>query len=604
MSPSRMPRMVEQTHVCVYEGRRWLGCNVEYSVSAASGPRLIYTERNFGELEFIENPLQLLLLPSAGEHSRNLGDVQGLLQRLSENNTTSTVQLLRVREKYKALREVHRQYQQRQPLRVARVLTKEIAAEFSNRLGAYKQQRQNLVDQMRVEGGPRPSTVQDLRALSASFEVYIQTTLGTNSILFERLLQLHLSLLLAHACADEGAGRADGQPAARGSLLFGSCSLLDPWGPPPRSSPRSLADTILLWLWDLVFGLTAHRAAQNSSFPIGDAATLRLSAAADHVARKSGAARAAAISATAVGQRRRAYILPFARLLGARSRRWSTQQPSKAEQRRLSLRGVFAAAGDGLLRQACLQLRSPRRQQQREQTNQLFRRKVASRPADALAFAELDTNLQLVCSLVEIPLRFARSRAPAAFSVAPEAAVTIEDSAARTVADSWIPVELLETKAWVLSRAFDAVTGRLVTEKLLSTFASEQRERQPGIGQWTCQGWKGPTEDRMYRCHLCLLVATLLAFGATAFALLLVVRIIFRASARALVHLGLICCRGLHFSSGGHRRASYENHPVKISQLHQIPRQKVAATAGVIVVIGAAAAIFLCLKNGDMRFSF
>lgn len=523
-----------------------------------TGSRLLYTERNFGELDFIENPLQLVLLPSVDTGSSFVKEDEVLLDGLSKGDATSRIQLLRVREKHHKLQELRRQRQQGRQLDLDRLLTTEVSAEFRNRLRSYKEQRQQIVEQLRAGG--KPAIVKRLRALADGFEAYVRVMLGGNRILFRRLLQLHLALLSAHACADDEVGNRAEQPKAGSKLLCGSCSLLTPWGAAsPKSSPESLASKGLRWFWDLILGLTSRRAAYYSSLPLGDAASLRLSAAVDQLVRSSSETRARGIAAAAV--RRRACIFSGGRLSGARSCRQFSEYPFEAGNRHF-LHGVFAAASDRLLREACIQLRSPRREQQREEMNQLFSRGVASEPAEASAFAELDGNLQVICSLVESCGVLAQGNAPTTVPLAPGSATTAAGYAARALADSWKLVEILETKAWVITRTFDVVTGRLAKEKLLSSFASEQRESRRGIGQWTCQGWKGPTENRLYLNHLCILLVTLFFIGFTALMIIFAFWALLKATARA-VRRGVLLSR-VHDRVAYQRPWKEDDHKKKI----------------------------------------
>ncbi|OEH80523.1 hypothetical protein cyc_07809 [Cyclospora cayetanensis] len=470
-----------------------------------TGPRLLYTERNFGELQFIENPLQLVLFPPNDDGTPAAVQQQELMQRKCRDNSTCSIQLLRVREKQEALLEMARNMQKGRSLERDRTLTKKQAAEFRSRLRAYKRQRQLLIDQLRDEPVHQLPVLERLVAQSKRFSVYVEAMMGSYDVFFMRLLKLHSAMLLAHMCEDEGSGQGSPTQKPDGRQLFETCSLLAHWAATPlEPRPQSVIDKGLRWLWDLFFGLTARRITFFDSLPLGDAATLRLSAATDQLTRSSAAARAAGLARAAIAKRSFTGRLGCKRLLGRRSLCRVTQRP---HEERLILRGVFAAVSDGLLRQACMQLQSPRRQQQREELNQLFERGVASQPADPFAFGKLDPNLHQICSLVDVPSSRRPFNEPTTYPVLSEAAITLESRAARAVGGSWVLVELLETKSWVLTRTFEVVTGRLVMEKLLSTFASEQRAQRPGIGQWACQGWKGPTESRMYLYHMYILLA-------------------------------------------------------------------------------------------------
>ncbi|CDI86470.1 hypothetical protein, conserved [Eimeria praecox] len=549
-----------------------------------TGPRLVYTERNFGELEFIENPVQIILFPSTNDRIRNEARRQEYLQELSENSGASGVQLHHVRKKGAAIRHLHHQQQQRRPLHLHRKLTANQASRFRIRLQAYKKQRERLVGELALKSAEQLAIVERIRSLSREFEAYTQAVLSGNAIFFSRLLQLHAALLLVHACEDEGVGRSGTHSPSRSNLLFTSCSLLAPWESISRpSTAGSFADTVLRWLWDRMFGLTSWRETFNSTLPVGDAAALRLSAAADQLARLAATARAAVAARLAESRR----LLP-SKFIGIRVREPALfhllRAKAKRRDRRLLLLGIFAAASDRLLRQACLQLQSPRRQQQRDEMYQLFQRGVANRPADPFVFADLDPDLQLVCSLVNIPEAEHQSRLSETRLIAPGVAHFAGNHAASAVADSWVLVELLETKTWILSRTFDAVTGRLAKEKLLSSFASEQRLHQPGFGQWACQGWKGPTESGMYLCHLCILGASVLVLGAVIVIIIVILLFAFKAASLFVASLRRLCRSGCIISNEHACGSSAGQH--KNSSLRQKALTlKVAALVGVIMSV-------------------
>ncbi|CDJ51176.1 P42251, related [Eimeria brunetti] len=555
-----------------------------------TGPRLLYTERNFGELEFIENPLQLVLFPSTNDHPRNESRRQEYQQLLSEDNAASRVQLFRVMEKSEAIRQLHRQLQQKRPLHLHRQLTRSQASKFRIRLQAYKKQREHLVKELTSKPTQRPAIVERIVGLSREFEIYTQTVFGSSAIIFSRLLQLHSALLLIHACEDEGVRHSGVRSSSRSNLLFTSCSLLTPWesiSRPPAAG--SFVDATLRWLWDRVFGLTSRRQAFNNAFPFGDAAALRLSAAVDQLARMAATARAVGIARLAESRR----LLPSKfiriRLRGPESSRRFRAKGNGTGRRQLLL-GVFSAASDSLLRQACLQLQSPRRQQQREEIDQLFQRGVANQPADPFVFADLGPELQLVCSLIDIPGEKRQGSVPLTRPAAPGFLHFAANHVANAVADSWVLVEVLETKTWILSRTFDAVTGRLAKEKLLSSFASEQRHHQPGIGQWTCQGWKGPSERRMYICHLCILGASLLALGAIIVIIIAILFLSFKAASLVVATLGKLWRSGSGISS---KRAcgNPTGQHTKPSLRHKVLTLKLVALAGVIMAMKPGAVV-------------
>lgn len=541
-------------HVCIL----FLGLNSGSIIVSDSGPRLLYTERNFGELEFIENPLQLVLFQSTKEIPRGEVWRQEYLQRLSKGNSTWGVQLRRVREKIEAMRRLYRQLQQKRALGFHRQLTRDQASKFRSRLEAYKEHRERLLNELISRPAQELPIVGRITALSREFEAFTETVLGGNAIFFSRLLQLHSALLLAHACDGEDVGHSGNRSSSRSHLLFSSCSLLTPWESIVRPPDvESFVNATLRRLWDRIFDLTSRREAFGRALPFGDVAVLRLSAAADQLVRMAATARAAGIARLAESRR----LLP-SKLITSRLREheWLhlTRTKRNRTDGRMHLLDVLSAASDRLLRQACLQLQSPRRQQQREEVEQLFQRGVASQPADPSVFADLGSNLHMVCSLVNIPALSHPSKLPPTRSTAPNAAYVAVNHMAGAVADSWVLVELLETKTWILSRTFDAVTGRLAKEKLLSSFASEQRQQQLGIGQWTCQGWKGPSESQMYLCHLCILGASLLVLGAII--LIAVVTLFFAFRATMLVLASLVqhrrSCIGEYrsSSSGGQHR--------------------------------------------------
>lgn len=567
----------------------------------SSGPRLLYTERNFGELEFIENPLHLLLFPRAEESTSRIRNEEPL-EGLVDGETTSRVQLLRVREKHRVMQELRKEHEQNSPLQITRLLTKDIVADLRSRLRAYKEKREELVKKLRVGTEQRPDAVQSLFALAGNFEAYAQSILGTNTILFERLLQLHSALLLALACEDEAESHSDSHLTKQERMLFGSCSLLAPWGAPiSRRSSHSLIDTILWWLGDMVFGLTERREARSSALPLADAATLRLSAAVDKLTRESALARVASIAGAAMAERKHACKVPCYRCCRCRGT-WRLSRHRRRAGHRLILRGVLAAASDFLVREACLQLRSPRRRQQREEMQQLFQRGVASQPADATAFADLDADLANVCSLVAVPLTLSRPPSPLADASIVSAMASAGDIRSRAVSRSGVIIELLETKAWIILRTFDVVTGRLVKEKLLSTFASEQQRRRPGIGQWACEGWKGPTESHLYLYHLCILLATLLTIGGVALASMIILRRVAFFTAQSLVRLARLSYYGHRPTSHTNSPESGQEEPFKLPNRHQPQTRLVAAAIGAIAAVGAAAAILLFMNSNQVHF--
>ncbi|CDJ36118.1 uncharacterized protein EMH_0034360 [Eimeria mitis] len=553
-----------------------------------TGPRLLYTERNFGELEFIENPLQLILFPTTNDHLRDEAGRPEYLPQLSEGDAPSGVQLLRAREKSEAIRRLHRQMQKKRPLHLHRQLTHSEGLKFRTRLQVYKKQREHLVNELIAKPVQQLASLERIAALSHDFEAYTQTLLGGNAILFSRLLQLHSALLLIHACEDEGAGHSGTRSPSRSNLLFTSCSMLNSWEPISRpSAARSFTDAAFRWLWDRIFDLTSRREAFKSALPFGDAATLRLSAAADKLARMAATARSAGIARLAESRR----LLP-SKLIGIRLRKPALSHLERAKgggtDRRLLVLGVFSAASDKLLRQACLQIQSPRREQQREEMNQLFQRGLANHPADPFAFAAVGPELQEVCSLVNIPAVKVHTRLPAERFAAQDVANVAANRVANAVADSWVLVELLETKTWILSRTFDAVTGRLAKEKLLSSFGSEQRQHQPGIGQWTCQGWKGPSESRMYLCHLCILCASLLSLAAIILIIIALFVFVGKVASLIVACLGKLC-RSACGISNKHICGSSERQHKKPLLRHKVLSLKVAALAGVTMTMEASA---------------
>ncbi|KAL8269966.1 hypothetical protein Esti_006100 [Eimeria stiedai] len=564
-----------------------------------TGPRLLYPERNFGELEFIENPLQLLLFPHVS--TRSVQEETDIVKRLPKGDAVSREQILRVREKIVALEQLHRKLDSKEPLQVGLQLTRKITAGFRKRLVTFKKQRQELVEQLRPSSGQQVAVSQTLKALSASFGAYVHAMLGVEHHLFERLLRLHFSLLSIHACEDEGAQAQGGNGTRRRSVLFGSCSLLAPWGSIyPRRGPRSFSDRVLWWLGDLVLGLNAHREARSSFLPIADVATLRLSASVDELLRGSAASRVEFL-ADAVSASQHAHLLAGSRWRGAKSLRWVRRQPSKVSQPRAALRKLFAATSDGLLREACLQLRSTRRRYQRSEMQELFQRGVAKQPPSPCAFAELDGDLKAVCSLVALPAGAEGPPGPPAPSGCLAGSDPASETVHSTVASSWVIVELLETKAWILTRTFDVVTGRLAKEKLLSTFASEQQQRQPSIGQWACQGWKGPTESRMYLCHLCILVATLMILAGVATLLLVILQSAWRAFVRSLLHLGNLCFIGCRRIPHSHTQSSSPRQSVEAPLTRPLSMLKLGGVAGTIVALGVAAAMYTFLDEFHMR---
>ncbi|KAL8439799.1 hypothetical protein Efla_006814 [Eimeria flavescens] len=555
-----------------------------------SGPRLLYTERNFGELEFVENPVQLLLFPPAA--GRSAEEERDIIEKLPRVDAVSKVQLERVREKASILKELQKKLDRTRPVEAARLHTKSITEDFRSRLQAFKEQRQELVKQLSASPVRQLGVIQKLNALTRAFEKYAHSVLGGNYHFFKRLLQLHSSLLVMHACEDEAGRDVGGNWPRRTLMLYGSCSLLAPWGSiSPRKVPRSLGDKILWWLFDWGFGLTASREARNRALPIADAATLRLSAAVDKLTHASASARAADIFAAVSERQRHASVLASSRLRGASGFRWAKRAQPPASWRRTRLRKAFAAASDGLLREACVQLQSSRRQYQLDEMQQLFHRGVASQPADAFAFAELDASLKTVCSLVATPPKPLGLSATSTYPAVHDFGAAIADGAARAVAGSWIIVELLETKAWILSRTFDVVTGRLAKEKLLSTFASEQRHRERSVGQWACQGWKGPTESRMYRNHLYILVATLLFLSCLALILFLTIRGVGRATLCIWARSGHLRCLTRHFRLRCPRRATSQKEPAETPPTGQLPMARIAAVGGAAVAVGVGAAL-------------
>ncbi|KAL8428472.1 hypothetical protein ACSSS7_007199 [Eimeria intestinalis] len=564
-----------------------------------TGPRLLYPERNFGELEFIENPLQLLLFPHISV--RSVQEETDIVKRLPKGDAVSRVQILRVREKSVALEKLYKKSESTKPLQVELQLTRETTAELRKRLVAFKQQRQELVEELRASSGQQAAASQSLKELTESFGAYVHAVLGKAHPLFERLLRLHFSLLSIHACEDEEAQVQSGDGWRRRSVLFGSCSLLAPWGNLyPRRGSRSFSDRVLWWLGDVVLGLNAHREARSSSLPLADAATLRLSASVDELVRNSAATRVGFFAA-AVSKRHHAYLLAGFRWHGAKSFPWNRRSSSGESRPRATLRKLFAAASDRLLREACLQLRSARRRSQRSEMQQLFHRDVARQPPSPCAFAELDGDLKAVCSIVALPEGGQGPQGPPASQACRAASDATSKAVDSTVASSWVIVELLETKAWILARTFDVVTGRLAKEKLLSTFASEQQQRQPSIGQWACQGWKGPTESRMYLCHLCILVATSMVLIGVAAILRLIIRSAWRVSVRCLLRLG-----GLWFFGCGHAphsrsQARSSRQAVKTSRTRQHSMLTSGGVAGLIVAVGLAAAMYAFSDKSHMR---
>ncbi|CDJ62438.1 hypothetical protein, conserved [Eimeria necatrix] len=535
-----------------------------------TGPRLLYTERNFGELEFIENPLNIVLFPSVDENAASQQD--DALQS-SGGNSGSTVQLLRVREKNETLRDIHNQRQQKRPLNLHRELTRSLSVKFQDKLQKYKEQRKRLVNELQTKRYERATFLERLMDLSHDFETYTWSALGDNAILFSRLLQLHSALLVSHACEDEGSDGVDINSTRTRNKLFDSCSLLTPWSAVPSvPKSKSLVDSVFRWLWDKIFELDSRRKAYRNSLPFGDAAVLRLSAATDQLARMSAKLRAARLASAAASRRLLPRKIIHTRFLAVKNSHSLTSKESKV-MHRLLVHGLFSAASDGLLRRACMQLQSPRRQQQREEINELFHRGVASQPADAGAFADLDADLHLVCTVVDIPAVYRQPSAGKASLSPLEEGISVTNRGARAVADSWMLVELLETKTWILSRTFDAVTGRLAKEKLLSSFASKQRERQGGIGQWTCQGWRGPTESRMYLCHLCILIASLLALGLVSIIIIGIILLACKVVARALAFVRAIC-RGRSATSSKHTCTVPTGQRVKNSPQHRISMSK------------------------------
>ncbi|KAL8451094.1 hypothetical protein Emag_002902 [Eimeria magna] len=563
-----------------------------------TGPRLLYPERNFGEMEFIENPLQLLLLPHTS--ARSVQDQKDIVDRVPKGDSVSKEQILRVREKRVALEELYRKVKSARPLQIELELTRDTIAELRGRLAAFKKQRQELVEELRASSEKQVDVLQTLKALAASFGAYVHAVLGKEQHLFGRLLRLHFSLLSIHACEDEGTQAQDGNRSRRRSVLFGSCSLLAPWSSLyPRRGPRSFFDKVLWWLGNRVFDLRAHREARSSYLPIADVTTLRLSAAVDELLRGSAAARVRFV-ADAVSKRQDAYLMAGSRWRGARRFNWVTRQLSEAARRRAALRKLLAAASDGLLREACLQLRSARRRYQRSEMQELFQRGVTKQPPGPCAFAGLDGNLEAVCALVALPAGAEGPPRPQASACRAVSDPTSE-AADSLVASSWIIVELLETKAWILTRTFDVVTGRLAKEKLLSTFASEQQQRQPSIGQWACQGWKGPTESRMYLCHLCILVATLIILIGVAMILLVILRSAWKAFVRSLLCLGSFCFMGCRRAPDCHTQASSPRQSVKDPLTRQLPMLRPAGIVGAIVAVGVAAAMYTYLDKFHMR---
>ncbi|KAL8448762.1 hypothetical protein Emed_003574 [Eimeria media] len=564
-----------------------------------TGPRLLYPERNFGELEFIENPVQLLLFPHLSV--RSVEDQKDIVERVPNGDSVSREQLLRVREKSLALEEQYRKLESTRPLQIELQLTRNTTAELRGRLAAFKKQRQELVEELRASPEQQVAVLQTLKALAASFGVYVHAVLGEERHLFDRLVRLHFSLLSIHACEEEGAQAQDGDQSRRRSVLFGSCSLLTPWGSLyPRRGPRSLSDRVLWWLGDLALGLSAHREARSSSLPIADVATLRLSAAVDELLRGSAAARVGFL-ADAVSRRQHAYRLASSRLRGARSFRWARRGLSEAARPRDASRKLLAAASDGLLREACLQLRSARRRHQRSEMQELFQRGVAKQPPDSCAFAELEGDLKAVCSLVALPAGAEGPPGPSASACHAASNSPTSGAVDNTLGRSWIIVELLETKAWILTRTFDVVTGRLAKEKLLSTFASEQQQRQPSVGQWACQGWKGPTESRMYLCHLCILVATLIILFGVAIILLVILRSAWNALVRSLLRLGNLCFMSCRRAPGCHTHASSPPQSAKAPLTRQLSTLKLGGIVGAIVAVGVAAAMYTYLDRFHTR---
>lgn len=501
----------------------------------------MHTERNFGELEFFENPIHALLAPSTEASFSASDDALG-----EEAAAASSVQLRRVFEREATQRRLFRE----RPLHKALLEErdeKDVAAarrSLERRLESFEKERRAVwmaLAKLEARNSPSESATQtrelrrQLGEKDAEFEAFLLQRVAETPSLFEAFLKLHASLLLAHACGEDG---ASARPHAASSL-FGECSIASRWTREeeeareaefrdfkgPAVARASRLDGLWWKLLEATLGVPSRRTARREKLPLVDVSALRLSAEIDRL----------------VVNASMAVLTRVAETWTADSAAPPTSRIGSAFWRVLSSGRLFRN-----LRRACLQLRSPRRPQQRSHLQGLFERQISTSKVSKNAFTTPSVLQEFCASSESRRTRLVASKRPnfsswlATLKSSGLPAMDEEEAMEASVealAASAV-VEVVETKAWVLARVFDVKTARLVFEKLISTFASKQhqreesrRERGEGIGsnsQWACEGWAGKTEDRFFLMYSAVLAAAALLLLVFPLALTLCVALVLR----------------------------------------------------------------------------